>query len=91
MIDDPAARAHVAAVWGVDPDDMPGPGVPAVELLGELGDRRSAGAARARLQPGRLRAGRARGHATARALDLLVVCDFVPSRDRAAGRRRPAR
>ena len=25
-IDDPAARAHVAAVWGVDPDDLPGPG-----------------------------------------------------------------
>ena len=25
-IDDPAARAHVAGVWGVDPDDLPGPG-----------------------------------------------------------------
>ena len=23
-IDDPAARAHVAGVWGVDPDDLPG-------------------------------------------------------------------
>ena len=23
---DPAARAHVAAVWGIDPDDLPMPG-----------------------------------------------------------------
>ena len=35
MIADPAARAHVAAVWGVDPDGLPGPGVPAVELLSD--------------------------------------------------------
>lgn len=27
-IDDPAARAHVAAVWGVDPATLPGPGMP---------------------------------------------------------------
>jgi assimilatory nitrate reductase catalytic subunit len=32
-LDDPAARAHVAAVWGVDPDDLPGPGRSAYELL----------------------------------------------------------
>jgi assimilatory nitrate reductase catalytic subunit len=32
-LDDPAARAHVAAVWGVDPDDLPGPGPSAYELL----------------------------------------------------------
>ena len=36
-ITDPAARAHVAGVWGVDPDTLPGPGVPAVELLDRLG------------------------------------------------------
>ena len=36
-IDDPAARAHVAAVWGVDPRRLPGKGRSAVELLGELG------------------------------------------------------
>src|SRR3954463_5328967 len=29
---DPAARAHVAAVWGVDPDDLPMPGRSAFEL-----------------------------------------------------------
>src|SRR3954470_10686196 len=36
-ITDPAARAHVAAVWGVDPDDLPGPGCSAFELLDALG------------------------------------------------------
>jgi assimilatory nitrate reductase catalytic subunit len=36
-ITDPAAREHVAAVWGVDADDLPGPGLPAVELLDRLG------------------------------------------------------
>ncbi len=34
---DPAARAHVAAVWGVDPDDLPMPGRSAFELLDALG------------------------------------------------------
>ena len=36
-ITDPAARVHVAKVWGVEPADIPGPGVPAVELLASLG------------------------------------------------------
>src|SRR5258708_14739577 len=36
-LDDPAARAHVAAVWGVDPDELPGPGPSAVELLERCG------------------------------------------------------
>ncbi|MBA9005640.1 molybdopterin oxidoreductase family protein [Thermomonospora cellulosilytica] len=36
-IDDPAARAHVAAVWGVDPGIIPGPGRSAYELLDALG------------------------------------------------------
>ncbi|MGY1653703.1 molybdopterin oxidoreductase family protein [Geodermatophilus sp. SYSU D01119] len=34
---DPADRAHVAAVWGVDPDDLPVPGRSAFELLDALG------------------------------------------------------
>ncbi|MCH7231696.1 molybdopterin oxidoreductase family protein [Glycomyces sp. L485] len=38
MITDPAAREHVAAVWGVDPEIIPGPGVSAVELLRKCGD-----------------------------------------------------
>ncbi|WP_232797136.1 molybdopterin oxidoreductase family protein [Blastococcus atacamensis] len=36
-LSDPAARAHVAAVWGVDPDDLPLPGRSAFELLDALG------------------------------------------------------
>lgn len=36
-IADPADRAAVAAVWGIDPNDLPGPGLPAVQLLGSLG------------------------------------------------------
>lgn len=34
---DPAARRHVAQVWGVDPDSLPGPGRSAYELLDSLG------------------------------------------------------
>jgi assimilatory nitrate reductase catalytic subunit len=36
-IDDPAARAHVAAVWGIAPERIPGPGRSAYELLDALG------------------------------------------------------
>jgi assimilatory nitrate reductase catalytic subunit len=79
-ITDPDARAHVARVWGVDPVDIPGPGLPAIELLASLG------------QPGGVHALMVHGSnlvvsspnvAAVRrgieALDLLVVCDFVLS------------
>jgi assimilatory nitrate reductase catalytic subunit len=36
-IADPAARAHVAAVWGVSPADLPGPGKSAYDLLSSIG------------------------------------------------------
>ncbi|MGW1022094.1 molybdopterin oxidoreductase family protein [Streptomyces sp. NPDC002577] len=36
-LDDPEARRHVAEVWGVDPDSLPGPGRSAYELLDALG------------------------------------------------------
>jgi len=36
-IDDPAARAHVAHVWGIDPDELPAAGRSAYELLSSLG------------------------------------------------------
>ena len=79
-IDDPRAREHVAAVWGVDPSIIPGPGIPAVQLL------RSSG------RPGGVRALLVHGSnvvvsspdvqsirdALGR-LDLLVVSDFVLS------------
>jgi assimilatory nitrate reductase catalytic subunit len=79
-IDDPAAREHVAGVWGMDPDDLPGPGRSAVELIAALG------------RPGGPRAMFVHGsnlvvsapdaasvEARLRSLDLLVVCDVVPS------------
>ena len=80
MIDDPAARAHVAGVWGVDPDSLPGPGRSAYELLDGLG---TDDGARALLVFGSnivVSAPRAT-HVTERlaALDLLVVCDLVMS------------
>ncbi|GAA4784328.1 molybdopterin oxidoreductase family protein [Actinomycetospora chlora] len=37
MLADPAAREHVAGVWGVDPDELPQPGVSAYEMLDRLG------------------------------------------------------
>ena len=78
MIDDPDARAHVAAVWGVDAGTLPDKGVPAVELLGKLG-----GEVRALLVHGANPLVSAPDALAVRrrleALDLLVVCDFVPS------------
>jgi len=35
-IEDPAARAHVARVWSVRPDELPGKGVSAYELFGKV-------------------------------------------------------
>ncbi|KJQ55706.1 molybdopterin oxidoreductase family protein [Microbacterium sp. SA39] len=79
-ITDPAARAHVAAVWGVDADDIPGPGVPAVELLQGAG---LPGGVRALLVHGSNVVVSSPNVATVRAalgrLDLLVVSDFFLS------------
>ncbi|MFE0327547.1 molybdopterin oxidoreductase family protein [Streptomyces sp. NPDC058960] len=75
---DPAARRHVAEVWGVDPDSLPGPGRSAYELLDALGtDIRTlllmgsnpvVSAPRAAHIEDRLRS-----------LDFLAVCDVVLS------------
>ncbi|WP_343449160.1 molybdopterin oxidoreductase family protein [Micromonospora oryzae] len=79
-ITDPAARAHVAGVWGVSADELPGPGVPAYQLLDSLGTPAGpkallvfgsnpvVSAPRAARVEGRLRD-----------LDLLVVADLVRS------------
>jgi assimilatory nitrate reductase catalytic subunit len=80
MIDDHEARAHVAGVWGVPEASLPGRGKPAVELLASLG---TPGGPRALLvhgsnllvsAPNATRVAERLGD-----LDLLVVCDFVPS------------
>ena len=79
-IDDPVARAHVTAVWGIDPDRLPGPGRPAVELLAALG---RPGGPRVLLVHGSNPVVSApRAVAVTRrlaSLDLLVVADVVPS------------
>src|ERR1700712_5699071 len=36
-LSNPADRAHVAGVWGVDPDELPQPGLSAYEMLDRLG------------------------------------------------------
>jgi assimilatory nitrate reductase catalytic subunit len=79
-IDDDAARAHVARVWGVPADSLPGPGRSAYELLSSLG---TDGAPRGLLVFGSnpvVSAPRA-GHITdrLRSLDLFVVADVVLS------------
>jgi assimilatory nitrate reductase catalytic subunit len=79
-IEDPDAREHVAAVWGVEPDDLPGKGRSAYELLDSLG---TPGGPRALLVHGSnivVSAPNA-NHVTQRldALDLLVVADVVMS------------
>src|SRR6478735_7203280 len=79
-ITDPAARAHMARVWGVPEPLIPGPGLPAVELLKSLG------------QPNGVRCLFVHGANVAvsapdanaviaglRSLDFLVVCDFFLS------------
>lgn len=79
-ITDPAARAHMAEVWGVPESLIPGPGLPAVQLLKSLG------------QPDGVRCLFVHGANVAvsapdanaviaglRSLDFLVVCDFFLS------------
>ena len=79
MITDPAARAHVAGVWGVDPDDLPGAGRSASELLAALG---RPGGPKAMLVFGSNIAVSAPDARSVQerlaALDLLVVADFLP-------------
>ncbi|WP_405780978.1 molybdopterin oxidoreductase family protein [Streptomyces sp. NBC_00859] len=77
-ITDPAARRHVAGVWGVGPDTLPGPGRSAYELLDALG-----GEVRSLLLMGSNpvvsapRAAHVEGRI--RSLDFLAVADVVLS------------
>ena len=79
-IDDPAARAHVASVWKVDPATIPGPGPSAYELMDGLGRD---GGPRALLvfgtNPVVSAPAAARVEDRLRDLDLLVVADLVLS------------
>jgi assimilatory nitrate reductase catalytic subunit len=79
-IDDPTARRHVAGVWGVPEESIPGPGKSAYEMLAELG---TATGARALLVFGSnvvVSAPDALAiEARLRALDFLAVSDFFLS------------
>jgi assimilatory nitrate reductase catalytic subunit len=79
-IDDPAARAHVAKVWGVEPEDLPGPGRSAYEMLHAMG---TDDGVRALLVFGSNIVVSAPNASyigeRLDALDLLVVADFVMS------------
>jgi assimilatory nitrate reductase catalytic subunit len=79
-IEDPAARAHVAGVWGVEPESLPGKGRSAYELLMALGTEDGP---RALLVHGSnivISAPNVTGVVERlAALDLLVVCDIVLS------------
>jgi assimilatory nitrate reductase catalytic subunit len=79
-IDNPAARRHIAAVWGIAESDLPGPGRSAYEMLDALGQP---GGPRALFVAGSnmvVSAPRAL-HVQERlqALDFLVVADFFLS------------
>ncbi|OZM83685.1 molybdopterin oxidoreductase family protein [Pseudonocardia sp. MH-G8] len=78
-ITDPAARAHVAGVWGVDPDSLPGAGRSATELLAALG--RSGGPKALLVFGSNVLVSAPNAGAVAErlaALDLLVVADVLP-------------
>ena len=79
-LDDPAHRAAVAAVWGVDPAVLPAPGLSAVELLNGLG---KPGGVRALLvMASNIAVSAPNAGAVAErlaALDLLVVADAFMS------------
>jgi assimilatory nitrate reductase catalytic subunit len=80
MLSNPAHRAHIARVWGIDEADLPRPGRSAYEMLDGMG---SEGGVRALLVFGSnlaVSAPRA-GHIEKRldALDFLMVADFFLS------------
>jgi assimilatory nitrate reductase catalytic subunit len=79
-ISDPAARRHVAAVWGVREEDLPGPGKSAYEMLASLGEP---GGVRALMVVGSnvvvSTPDAIRVEERLRELDLLVVADFFLS------------
>ncbi|BCW82075.1 MULTISPECIES: molybdopterin oxidoreductase family protein [unclassified Arthrobacter] len=79
-ITDPAARAHVAAVWGIPEELIPGPGLPAVQLLKSLGQ--PDGVRCLFVHASNIAVAAPDANAVIeglRSLDFLVVCDFFLS------------
>ena len=80
LITDPAARRHVASVWGIAEEDLPGPGKSAFELLDSLGNE---GGVRCLLVMGSNVVVSAPDSGLVerrlKALDFLVVADYFQS------------
>lgn len=79
-ITDPAARAHVAGVWGVPEELIPGPGLPAVQLLKSLG--KDDGVRCLFVHASNIVVASPDANAVIaglRSLDFLMVCDFFMS------------
>lgn len=79
-ITDPAARAHMAGVWGVPEETIPGPGLPAVQLLKSLGQPE--GVRCLLVHASNIAVASPDANAVIaglRSLDFLVVCDFFMS------------
>jgi assimilatory nitrate reductase catalytic subunit len=79
-ITDPAARAHVAGVWGVPEEQIPGPGLPAVQLLKSLG--KPDGVRCFFVHASNIAVASPDANSVIeglRSLDFLVVCDFFMS------------
>ncbi|WP_314215349.1 molybdopterin oxidoreductase family protein [Pseudarthrobacter equi] len=79
-ITDPAARAHVAGVWGVPEQLIPGPGLPAVQLLKSLG--KNDGVRCLFVHASNIAVASPDANAVIeglRSLDFLMVCDFFMS------------
>ena len=86
-LDDPAARAHVAKVWGIDPKELPRAGQVGLRDARPDGQRRgSARPAGARLQSGGLRPGRQPGPQPAGRSGSAGGLRHLPVRDGGAGR-----
>ena len=80
LITDPTARRHVASVWGIAEEDLPGPGKSAFELLDSLGNE---GGVRCLLVMGSNVVVSAPDSGLVerrlKALDFLVVADYFQS------------
>jgi assimilatory nitrate reductase catalytic subunit len=79
-LDDPVARSHVAAVWGIDPDVLPAPGRSVFEMLDAMGT--DGGVRTLRVFASNIAVSAPDSNRVARrlgALDLLVVSDIFMS------------
>ena len=90
-ISNPEHRRYIAGVWGIDEQEIPGPGVDAYEMFRKIDTRRDQGPAGDLLQPEGVAARQRVRHALPRQARVLRRDRLLPERDGAARRHRPAR